>query len=184
MAGSVLEQSHLTEALGCFAVVLAIPGSSGTPPASLCHTQLPQFIWFCYRNKLIARVSCGWRALWTRIIASFCQAHEEGCNDSNGSWCNGVKSWYLSSRWQTLCSLPCFPSAQTLLGLPKMGDAVGTLPARGHERDGSEARSFLLTRGVSEAAKTHSSNVSAWLSQRERSGLCLHGKIALLSLRV
>lgn len=73
-----------------------------------------------------------------------------------------------------------FARVQTPLVFPRIGDAVGTLPARADERDGSKARSSLLTHGVSEAAKTHPSAVS----QRERLGLCLHGKIALVSFRV
>lgn len=89
----------------------------------------------------------------------------------------------LSSRRQSRWSPPCCPRVQTLL-TPQTGDAVGTLPGRGDKRDGSEARASLLTRGVPEAAKPHPSNLSACLSQRERSGLCLHGKIALVWFRV
>lgn len=59
----------------------------------------------------------------------------------------------FSSRRQTLRSLPCFPRLQTLLIPPKLSEAMGTLPARRDERDGSEARSSLLTHVVSEALK-------------------------------
>lgn len=179
-----LLESHHNEVLGCFAIGLAVPDSSGTHSASLWHTQLLRFISLCSKINLqpgfpVASMCCGHgsRAPLVKLV-------EKAVTTARGVGVIEEIAGNLHSRRQPLHSPPCFPRVQTALIPPKISHAVGTLPARGDERDGSEAKSSRLTQGVSEAAKTHPSNVSAWLSQRECSRLCLHGKIVLVSFRV
>lgn len=153
-----------------------IPDSSSTQPASLSHpAALIHFT--LLQNKFTARAPCGQHVLWTQITGSFGQA----CNNSKGSC---VICWELTFK-KAVPPLPSLLSQGADCPHPPQNQPCsGHTSSQRDERDGSEARSSRLTQGVSEAAKTHPSNVSAWLSQRECSRLCLHGKIVLVSFRV
>lgn len=162
-------QTPLAEALALWCHTL--PLSHPTAPTHLA----------LLLKQITARLSYGRHALQTGIGARFVQLMKKVVTTATGAGATEDNFGNLSSRRQTLCSPPCFPGCRR--SSPPDGRCGGHASRHRDQRDGSEARASLLTRGC-EAAKPHPSNGSARLSHRERSGLCLHGKIALVSFRV
>lgn len=124
-------------------------------------------------KEITARLSHGRHALRTGIRARFVQLMKKVVTTAIGAGATEDNFGNLSSRRQSLCSPPCFPGRRR--SSPPDGRCGGHASPHRDQRDGSEARAALLTRG--------------WGSQTpsikwERSGLCLHGKIALVSFRV